>query len=439
MLQAFYKHAMTLGMFCFSFAFVMAQNKPAVLSNIRTGYDAPNQRYVVQYDLFDNEERHAGVALKLIDKKSKTILGEPAACKGDIGNKVATGKNRKISFECLPGDKNRFQDVQLMLIADDHYTVKPEELIKQVDTLLVKKNLEFICGERNDRSEKARVHKKKVHDSIVSYFNAQQLNTYEQKISDDNQVASNIIGDKDGLADSAAVFIVCAHYDTVAGSPGADDNASGVAGIMELIRILSQYNFGHTIRFIAFDMEENEAYGSRQYLKIEPDNAISIIKGVIDYDMIGYYSAAEESQQIPTGFDILFPDSYKKVASDKFRGDFMLLSANEPSEFIAREFMTSGREYVPSLEIIPLIAEGNGESAPALSMGDHGSFWAKKIPAIHIGDGTVTRNPHYHQNTDLPGSINYKFMGDIIRATLVAVARLSKINHSTYAVTNFMF
>lgn len=420
---------LTTLVFCLSSVIALAQNKPSVLSNIRTAYDAATKRYTVQYDLFDSEERYVGVTLKLVDKNTNRVIGEPSACKGDLGNKVAAGKNRRISFE------NNRQDVRLMLIADDHYIVKPGELLKQVDTLLLKKHLEFVSGERNDRSPAAREHKKAVQDSLLSYFNTRRLNPYLQQLSETDKLAANIIGDKTGINDSAAVFIVCAHYDTVVGSPGADDNASGIAGIMELMRILSQYNFENTIRFIAFDMEENEAFGSRQFIKKEAGNGGPAIRGVIDYDMIGYYAAAEGTQQIPTGFDILFPEAYKQVQADKFRGDFMLLSANQHSEFIAREFIAAGRQQIPSLEIIPLIAEGHGEMAPALSLGDHGSFWSNKIPAVHIGDGTVARNPNYHLKSDLPSSINYKFMSDIIKATLIAIARLSNINHSTYVVT----
>ena len=124
----------------------------------------------------------------------------------------------------------------------------------------------------------------------------------------------------DHIEDS--VLILGGHYDGVNISPAADDNGSAVLGVLEAAKILSQYNFKRSVRFLGFDLEELGLLGSKAYTT----NGIygyEKIKAMIDFEMIGFFSNRNNSQTFPNGFNLLFPSQYNQVAADNNRGNFI--------------------------------------------------------------------------------------------------------------------
>lgn len=429
-----------------------AQNEPPALENVSVRVDKANHKILVSYDLADREEDELEVTLKVSGDNGRTYLPDAGQASGDVGYPVKTGKAKTISWtyagaEPPPG-------CRIKLIADDRYKISIADLIREVDSTNLRANLVFMTGVRNHQKEGLR-HLNVVRDTIENAFRAHGLLAYRQDtVIGENQLKEavgkmfkitvspskkdnvfsmqNIIGELPGQHD-ANTYLLTAHYDAAENSPGADDNASGVAGMMEAARVLSKYHFRHAIKFIGFDLEEKGFYGSWLYLLdgIKPHETIA---GVINYDMISYYSEAPDSQIIPEGFEIIFPEVCKSVIRDGKRGNFVVNTSNRASEGLGKHFTGSASAYVPALKVMPLVAHDNGGFTPALANSDHAPFWYRKYPAIHIGDGGETRNVNLNTRKDkLSGNFNYTFMSNIVKATVATLAELAQIQHCTVA------
>ena len=112
----------------------------------------------------------------------------------------------------------------------------------------------------------------------------------------------NVIGTKNGT-NTDQIVIIGAHYDTVDNTPGADDNGTGIAALLELARILGKHTFVKTLILVAFDMEEIGLLGSRAIIEKLPENAV--VEGALIFDTMGYIDGKDNSQKIPTGFSLL--------------------------------------------------------------------------------------------------------------------------------------
>jgi hypothetical protein len=161
------------------------------------------------------------------------------------------------------------------------------------------------------------------------------------------------------------------------------------------------------------------------------------ITGVINYDMISYYSEAPGSQLIPEGFDIIFPEVSQSVIIDGKRGNFVVNTANRESEALSKQFTATAAAYVPALKVMPLVAHGRGELTPNLASSDHAPFWYRKYPAIHLGDGGETRNVNLNSRKDkINANLNYTFMSNIVKATVATLAQMAEIQHCSVAEYN---
>jgi|GEM_PF-78214 len=215
----------------------------------------------------------------------------------------------------------------------------------------------------------------------------------------------NIIAQKIGEKEPDKIIIISAHYDSVIGSPGADDNASGVAGLLELSRILKGKKLKNTVRFIAFTNEEPPFFmtnemGSFRYAQ-EVKKKKENILGVICLESIGYYSEKENSQKYPFPLKFFYPN----------KGNFIALVSNFSSskllKRIVKEFKKSSQfpvEYLITSEIL----------FPAIGLSDHWSFWRFGYPAIMVTDTAFYRNPHYHTFNDTYDKLNYIYLGRVI-------------------------
>ena len=211
---------------------------------------------------------------------------------------------------------------------------------------------------------------------------------------------------------SKAPLILAAHYDTVEGSPGADDNASGVAGLLGMARTLARRPLDRTVRFVAFGFEEPPAYrtkhmGSYHYAKGLHDRKEQV-EGMVCLEMIGFFSDRRGSQHYPLPFmSRTFPK----------KGDYIALVGNRRS----RPFtiaMANAFRAATDLSLITL-------NAPAIVVGidfsDHWSFNKFGIPAFMVTDTAFYRNPHYHAPTDLPDTLDYIRMAKVVEGLTAGV------------------
>ncbi|HUS39376.1 MAG: M20/M25/M40 family metallo-hydrolase [Pirellulales bacterium] len=197
------------------------------------------------------------------------------------------------------------------------------------------------------------------------------------------------------------------HYDTVRGSPGADDNGSAVAGVLEIARVLRASSCRRTIRFCLFGAEESGLRGSRAHVDAICNNSNEEVDGIVVFEMIGFRTDEPNSQSTPIRIPI--------ILSPPRVGNFVCVVSNFRSRRVAARFQNAARRYVPDLPLFVVKRLGGVLKDGARS--DHRPYWDSKRRGIMLSDTANFRNPHYHQPTDLPDTLDYSFAVQIARAT----------------------
>jgi Peptidase family M28 len=215
------------------------------------------------------------------------------------------------------------------------------------------------------------------------------------------------------LAGDGPSIVVGAHYDSVDGSPGANDNASGVATLIEVARAVRERPGFTPIRFVAFANEEppyfntGEGMGSVAYARSFSEPAREI-RAMLSLETVGYYSDEPGSQRYPALVGLLYPD----------RGDFIAFVGNPRSRSLVRTVVGAFRR------VATLPSEGAAlpASVPGVAWSDHRSFWDVGVPAVMVTDTAPFRDPHYHRETDTPDHLDYARMARLV-AGLAEVVR----------------
>jgi hypothetical protein len=290
-------------------------------------------------------------------------------------------------------------------------------------------DLQFLEGIRHRTA--GPIHLAEVQDSLYQLFQQKSDETEVIEFNFSNYTAKNIRGDQIGLTDNSEVIYLTAHYDSVHDSPAADDNGTGVAYVMEALRILSEYQFKKTIRYLSFDVEEPGLIGSINYVQNNLPTEETII-GVLNSDGIGYYDDSPNSQTLPFGFELLFPQAYADVASDDFRGNFIINIGNVEHIPLKEAFDHAAANYVPELRVISLAAPNDCSLVPDLCRSDHAPFWIAGEPAIFLSDGANFRNPYYHTPNDTVGTINMTFFTRVVKALVATALELAELQHGTF-------
>jgi Zn-dependent M28 family amino/carboxypeptidase len=206
-------------------------------------------------------------------------------------------------------------------------------------------------------------------------------------------------------------ILIGAHYDGVPGSPGADDNASGVAVLLELARLLQAQPARYPVQFVAFDLEEYGLLGSRAYVQDLVQQQIPL-RLMVSLEMLGYCVDRAHSQQYPPPLQYFYPD----------RGNFIALMGNIPTLrdliHISRQIRRAG---VPS-HWLPV--GWRGALVPASRRSDHAPFWDEGYRAILVTDTAFLRNPHYHQPSDRLETLDLEFMTGICQGLALAIQTL---------------
>ena len=210
-----------------------------------------------------------------------------------------------------------------------------------------------------------------------------------------------------------APLIIAAHYDTVVGSPGADDNASALAVLLEVAQQTRQIRLERSIQFIAFCLEEEHLLGSLAYTS---DLAATRqpIYGAIVLECVGYASDEEGSQKIPPGIPIAVPTV----------GNFLAVIGNQASASLTQAVSQAISQHMP---IVPLVVPGNGEVLPDTRRSDHTAFWEQGFPAVMVTDTANFRNPHYHCPTDTIETLNLNFMASVADGVTAAVRAMAGV------------
>lgn len=399
---------------------LFGQNTPPQIEMINTTIDEVAQQVTLSYSLEDADNDFCEVWLKYSTDGGVYFQNvEASSVSGAIGNDIEPTADALLTWD-YSGLTIAIADVHLRLYASDHAVVDIAEMVSQVDENQLLDYLQQIEGERHFSS--APEHLESVRQLIRDAFITFGLDTEDHEFVHNQTEMRNVIGRQAGMRDEAITIIVDGHFDGVPGSPGADDNGSAVAGVLEALRILSQYTFEHSIRFIGFDAEELGLIGSLRYVQngIKPFESI---QGVLNFEMIGYYDDAPNTQDLPAGFELLFPDAAQAVAEDENRGNFITVVGNVNANPLIGAFESAAATYVPDLRVISVAVPGNGSLAPDLRRSDHASFWDGGYQALMLTDGADFRNFNYHTPNDVISTLNFEFMANVVKATLATAAQ----------------
>lgn len=405
-----------------------SQNQVPLIKKARVLVDRKHRQLTVYYRASDPERQRLQVNLWVSTDGGTSYGLSPVGATGDLGQSVRKGGAKTITWQ-YP-DTLDPATIRVKLVADDHHPVDVAAMVALVDSQRMARDMARIYGIRH-HDPAFRPHLEAVKNIIEEQFQQHSLRSYRQAFDYNGYRAQNLIGLAPG-SDETLAFVLSAHFDTVNESPGADDNGSGVVGMLEAMRILSAYQYQHSIQFVGFDLEEEGWLGSRTFVDRQGTGPLQV-GGVINFDMIGFYSEQPSSQIVPEGFDQLFPDVYRQVSGDAFRGNFIISTANQISLPLNETFVGSACRYVPGLKVVSLLVEGNGEATPSLAASDHVPFWRKGQAALHVGDGGESRNPALDTERDVINRLNFTFMTNVVKTTVAALAQLAEVCHCAVA------
>ena len=402
-----------------------AQNNKPIVSNLNLTYN--DSMLITTYDVFDVENDTLEVFMTIMNVKLKSFINSDKVS-GDVGKEIKPGNNKTIYWRYDSLVFNKL--IEVRVYADDHKTPSIQDIIALVDTNRMKRDMDSLEGTRHFSAAPQRL--AKIKDTISTRFVNYGSQMREQIFQYGAYAARNIEGTKMGKGQEDKYYIIDAHFDCVSNGPGADDNLSAVVAMLESARVLNGVELNKSIKFIGFDLEELGLLGSKEYVKnfLQKDQQL---KGVYNFEMIGYYSTRNNSQTLPAGFNLVFPEAYNQVAQDTFKGNFITNVGNVTSSIFVNEFKSAAAAYVPNLKVVSVKVPDNGMLAPDLRRSDHAPFWDAGYNAIMLTDGANFRNKNYHTAKDVSDSLNFQFMSNVLKATLASVLRQGGLSHSGVA------
>ena len=268
----------------------------------------------------------------------------------------------------------------------------------------LRSHVEFLAGELGERNAVHHSNLLRAEDYIVRQFEVAGFSVQTQGYRIGKKIYSNLIATKTGETRPEEVVVVGAHYDT-ADTPGADDNASGVAGMLELARAFAGEPTRRTLRFVAFVNEEppffrTEDQGSRVYVREGLDPRETVV-GAVVLEMIGYFTDSPRSQRYPPPLGFGYPSA----------GNFIAVVGNISSRRLVKSVVGAFAAAAP----FPVESIAGPGFIPGLDLSDHRSFWREGIPAVMVTDTAFFRNPHYHRSSDTPATLDYRSMAEVVK------------------------
>ncbi len=230
-----------------------------------------------------------------------------------------------------------------------------------------------------------------------------------------DKMCRNIEVESLGAKYPGRIVVIGAHYDTVFGSPGANDNGSAVAATLALARWFAGRKTARTLRFVFFVNEEppffqTEEMGSLVYAKSCRTRGDEII-AMLSLETIGYYSDRAKSQRYPFPFNLIYPST----------GNFIGFVSNVSSRKVLHKAIASFRANCK----FPSQGGAIPEIIPGINWSDHWSFWRQGYPAIMVTDTAIFRYPYYHQGEDTPEKIDYERLAMVVSGLQVVIADLA--------------
>jgi hypothetical protein len=289
---------------------------------------------------------------------------------------------------------------------DEVFTILERISFKEIETHI--KNLE---GIRHPVAAPEAL--EKAADYIWNHLESWGYEMSVHLFSEGEREYRNIIGTFKGTQLPEIKILVMAHYDTVSTSPGANDNASGVAAMLEIARIINQSKFQKSISFVGIALEERVLDEDIHSPFLRGSRALASyarkekweIEGMVNFEEIGY-AGETVTQSKPENFAVELPKA----------GNFIGIIGNQSSAEMVKGYIQAIEQYKIPLPYVPLVVPGNGEMFPDVRRSDHAAFWDQGYPAIMLTDTANFRTPHYHQPSDVLETINLAFVTEVCRS-----------------------
>ena len=250
---------------------------------------------------------------------------------------------------------------------------------------------------------------------ITSMFEDAGLSVREQDYDYYDQGVTNLLATFPAANGASAYYVVGAHYDTVTNTPGADDNASAVAVMLELARSLRQARLKAPVIFAAFTLEEPPAHltghqGSRIFVRSCQRNGDRVL-GAIILEMVGYTAPRQRYPLLP------------RWPGYPAQGDFIGIIGNWRSLHLGRAVLRGFRKN-KGLPAESLFLPFDGRILPETRLSDHASFWDAGLPALMVTDTAFFRNPNYHLPSDTIDTLDFTFMAELVKSLELALLEL---------------
>jgi hypothetical protein len=236
---------------------------------------------------------------------------------------------------------------------------------------------------------------------------------------------TNVVGKRRGERAPREIVVVSAHYDHFASCPGADDDGSGIAAVLEAARALGAERGARSLVIACFDREEDGLVGSRAYASHVGDSGDRVTLAV-SLDAVGYADARPGSQQVPDGIGSVAPELVKKLEARGRRADFIAaVGDSDASAFVDLFDRAAERHGVGSISIA--LSTISRLMVADVNRSDHASFWLSGYPAMLVTDTADFRNPRYHcqGGVDSPESLDYAFLARVT-ATVTDLVRAAR-------------
>ena len=249
---------------------------------------------------------------------------------------------------------------------------------------------------------------------ITEEFARAGAQTGEQVYQVDRRLYHNVIA-RFG-PETRQSIVVGAHYDTFAGLPGADDNASGVSGLLELASLLSKTQLPMRVELVAFTLEEppifrSDSMGSMQHARQLKEQGAQL-RAMISLEMIGYFSDARNSQRYPIpGLSLIYGD----------RGNFITVAGRFADESLVRRV----KRAMTSANDLPVHSINATANIAGIDFSDHLSYWQHGYPAVMITDTAFYRNQNYHEAGDTVDTLDYRRMAQVVEQVYAAILELA--------------
>jgi hypothetical protein len=308
--------------------------------------------------------------------------------------------------------RNCFFSMMFSLLFYQSAFIKLHAQVQQPELGRMKEDVRVLTHTEKPRNYQNKSSLRETTDYIKKVFNENSdqvtVHTFETAEGNTYENITASFGPEDGER-----VLIGAHYDVYGPFPGADDNASGVAAILEMSRLLQKEDkeLKHRIDLVAFALEEPPFFatpdmGSAHYAELMSKQNVKI-KLMVALDMIGYYSSSPDSQKRPFPLQALYPST----------GDFISLVGNLGQRQETKRVKKLMLEADPTLKVETVNAPAQ---IPGIDFSDHKNFWKHNYPAIMMTDTAFYRNPNYHSATDTIETLDFHTMTKVVHGLYYA-------------------